>query len=119
MSHDTRPTSPQPTVDRSDIEALLETRSELGSTYDSALLDSFVDRVEGAINARGSAQTGSAKKSARLEDQDAKRRWILGLVSLGVGLPITAVAAGIVGLLGVIVVWIGIVGVNVAHSRSS
>lgn len=37
---------------RSDIEALGATRAELGRDYEDALLDSFADRVERAIDAR-------------------------------------------------------------------
>ena len=41
---------------------------------------------------------------------------MLGIISLGAGIPITAISASVVepGLLGVIVAWAGIVGVNVA-----
>jgi hypothetical protein len=39
-------------------------------------------------------------------------------VSLGTGIPITAIAGGIGELRGIIVAWVGIVGVNVAHALS-
>ncbi len=41
---------------------------------------------------------------------------MLGIISLGVGIPITAISANVVepGIVGVLVAWAGIVGVNVA-----
>ena len=41
---------------------------------------------------------------------------MLGIISLGVGIPITAISAGTVepSIVGVLVSWAGIVGVNVA-----
>ena len=52
-----------------------------------------------------------------LEKQERNQSFVLGIVSLGTGIPITAIAATNVepGLLGVAVAWAGIVGVNVAH----
>jgi len=42
----------------------------------------------------------------------------LGIVSLGTGIPITAIAGSVAepGLAGIIAAWAGIVGVNVAHA---
>ena len=36
-------------VERQEVEALLETRRELGPTYDEALVDAFADRIEAAV----------------------------------------------------------------------
>ena len=45
---------------------------------------------------------------------------MIGIVSLGTGIPITAIAGGVGdGLAGVVVAWLGIVGVNVAHALSN
>jgi hypothetical protein len=43
------PTGDDP-VERRDIEALLAARQELGPTYDAALVESFADRVEQALD---------------------------------------------------------------------
>ena len=40
----------------------------------------------------------------------------MGLVSLGTGIPITAVAASAGGTSGIVVAWLGIVGVNTAFA---
>ena len=44
------------------------------------------------------------------------QRFVLGIVSLGAGIPITGIAGALVdpGLAGVLIVWAGIVGVNIA-----
>ncbi|MGD7706437.1 hypothetical protein [Microlunatus sp. Y2014] len=52
---------------------------------------------------------------ARLHQQ---HQFVLGIVSLGTGIPLTAIAATNVepGLLGIAVAWAGIVAVNLAHA---
>ncbi len=67
---------------------MLEARRELGPSYEPALVDSFAERIA------------------------------LGVVSLGSGIPITAIAGNAAdpGLAGIVVAWAGIVGVNVAYA---
>ena len=43
----------------------------------------------------------------------------LPIVSIVVAVPLTAIAAGTLGLVGVLVVWLGIVLVNVVNARAS
>lgn len=104
-------------IPRDEVEAVLEARRELGPSYDAALVDSFADRIEQAVAAR---VEHAAQGSTRAEQELAaagKRAFALGVVSLGTGIPITAIAQ-LEGIAGVIVAWVGIVGVNVAHSIS-
>ncbi|MFX4273553.1 hypothetical protein ACQBAR_04550 [Propionibacteriaceae bacterium Y1685] len=56
----------------------------------------------------------------RSESGDSSQSFILAIISLGVGIPITAIAATNVtpSLLGVLIVWIGIIGVNLAFGLS-
>ena len=56
----------------------------------------------------------SMTQEQRLESSGQKQRFVLGIVSVGVGIPITAITATTVhpGLLGVAVAWGGIVAVN-------
>ena len=42
----------------------------------------------------------------------------LAITSLGVGIPLTAIASAQAGLPGLIVAWVGIVGVNAAYATS-
>ena len=43
-------------------------------------------------------------------------QFALAIVSLGTGIPITAIAGGTGGIAGIVAVWAGIVGVNLAHA---
>lgn len=51
------------------------------------------------------------------DDNGSSHQFILSIVSLGTGIPITAIAAESVdpGLLGLAVAWAGIIGVNLTH----
>jgi len=42
----------------------------------------------------------------------------LAITSLGIGIPLSAIAGGTAGLAGLVVAWIGIVGVNLAFAWS-
>lgn len=103
-------------VGRQEVEALLETRRELGPSYDAALVDSFADRIERAVAERVDAQVEMRARSSRRDDARDNKQLALGIVSLGTGIPLTAIAAEYSGLLGMLVAWAGIVGVNAAHA---
>ena len=107
---------PDDELERRDYEALIATRGELGPDYEAALVDSFAERVERAIAAR--ANHGTDEWQARREDArgDRQRQLALGIVSMGAGIPITAISASISGLPGLITAWAGIGVVNMAHA---
>jgi len=44
-----------------------------------------------------------------------RTQFVLAIVSLGVGVPLTAIGAGINGLPGLLIVWVGIVLVNLVY----
>jgi hypothetical protein len=99
-------------ITREDAGSLIEARRELGEEMEPAVIDAFLDRVEAAAEARAAA----AKKAPRSDDGRAERL-ALSIVSLGTGIPITAIAAEQGGVVGMLVVWAGIVGVNFSFSR--
>ena len=104
-------------LEHQDVEAALVVRRELGEDYEPALVESFVERIEDAIEARVDARMAERNATARSQEQHQKHQLALGIVSLGTGIPITAVAGGVGdGLAGVIVAWTGIAAVNVAHA---
>lgn len=116
------PTRPDPEdIERDEIEAVLETRRELGASYEPALVDSFAEKIERAIDARVAERTGGRsvdrRADAKAHQEAGQRQMILGFVSLGTGIPISAIAGEMGGgLPGLIVAWAGIVGINVAHA---
>lgn len=99
---------------REDLQAALGARRELGPDYEDAVLDGFLERVDRSIDARVDRSI-DARVDARVAEQSADRGIGLGMVSLGAGIPITAIASG-QGLGGLLVAWGGIAAVNLASA---
>jgi len=96
---------------------------ELGPDYEEHVAAGLADRIEELVayrtaELRQRAQVPDAE--LELEKTSRRQRFVLGIISLGTGIPITAISASLVdpGLLGVAVAWAGIVGVNVVNARS-
>lgn len=107
---------PTPDLPRDDIEAALEARRELGPEMEPAVVDAFADRMERAIEARVDArlaESSASRPSRRSEVADH----VLPVVSLGVAIPLTAIASATSGWLAVLIVWIGLVAVNWAYAQ--
>lgn len=105
---------------RAETEAALAARRELGPEYDEHIAAGLAERVEQLAAYRSAElQHVSAAERAELEFARTGQRqgFVLGIISLGVGIPITAISANVVhpGLIGVAVSWVGIVGVNTVH----
>jgi hypothetical protein len=98
---------------RREVEATIEARRELGPEHEEALVAAFLDRLERTLDERVAKPAKSAKAPAA---QQAAQRFVVAMVSLGCGIPITAIA-GDHGLAGILIAWAGIVGVNVAMAR--
>lgn len=96
-------------MERSELEAAIEARRELGHELEPHVIDSFVERIERRL---GEPRTHFANRDRRREGS-----FVLAIVSLGVAIPITAIAVTQAGLVGLIVVWIGIVAVNAVYGR--
>jgi protein-S-isoprenylcysteine O-methyltransferase Ste14 len=103
-------------LDRSEIEAVIETRRELGSAYEPALVDSFVEKVESAIEARVDARLAERQRSEAMERRHSGQQLALGIVSLVAAIAITIPLAVTDHLPAVIVSWIGIAVVNMAYA---
>lgn len=121
LSDRSRPTSHQAALGRDEAEAVLEARAELGPTYDAALVDSFADRMEQAIEARVQERTWALQRTHQGSDAVGKRQLALGIVSIVGGIPITAINLAVpedapTSLVGLVVSWGGIAAVNVAHA---
>jgi len=105
-----------PPVTRQEVEALLEARRQLGPSYDAALVESFAERVERAVTERVDATLAERTRDRRQQSELEGHRFALAIVSLGTGIPITAVAGAFAELPGVVAAWVGIVGVNVSYA---
>jgi hypothetical protein len=114
--------TPAEELERSEVEAVLETRRELGLRYDAELVDGFADRIEAEVDRRVGEQLQVRQREQQAHASAGRRQLALGIVSLGTGIPITAInlAAGDdPSLIGLTVSWAGIAAVNVAHAWQS
>ena len=99
----------QDPVTREEVAAMIAARRELGPEMEPAVIDSFLDRVEAAAEKRADAKPAVRERASGVGAG-------LAIVSLGTGIPITAIAAEQGGVAGIALAWLGIVGVNVAHA---
>jgi hypothetical protein len=112
---------PDDELERSELEAVLETRRELGARYDAELVDGFADRIERAVEQRYAAGANAVGWERRQQEAAGKRQLALGIVSLVAGIPISAITleapeGGDISVVSLIVAWGGIAVVNVAHA---
>ena len=114
---------------KKDLDATLQTRRELGEEYESALVDSFLEkvdqRIDGAVERRVRRQFAEQQMEAARDSRSPKatdswgERFGFGIVSLVLAVPLSGIGAGVEGLRGLIVSWVGIVGVNVVQAARS
>lgn len=111
-----------PALTPDEIRAAAETHHELGPDYQSAVIESFIDKVGREIDARVDARVAGARPAGKLAPADSPGRGLaftLALVSVVMGIPLTAIALNAghaAGLTALLVVWIGIAIINVAFA---
>ncbi|WP_128431371.1 hypothetical protein [Streptomyces cyaneus] len=109
-----------------ELNATLQARRELGDEYESALVDSFLEkvdqRIDGAVERRLRRQLAEQQmvvargaRSPKATDSFGER-FGFGIVSLVLAVPLSAIGAGTAHLPGLLVSWVGIVGVNVVQA---
>jgi hypothetical protein len=104
-------------LERSEIEALGATRAELGRDYEPALLESFADKVEAAIEQRVDRALAQSQRGSGMERRLAGQQLALGIISLVAAIPISIVLGlSDDGLPALLIAWLGIVAVNWAHA---
>ena len=93
-------------VEPSDVHAALEARRELGPAYEDQIVDSMVEKIEKRLATR--------KAPEAAPQQGMVTPVVLG--SIGLGIPVTAVALsnapGAGGIIVAIIAWIAIGAVN-------
>jgi hypothetical protein len=98
-------------VERRDVQAALEARRELGAEYEPEIVDAFLEKIEQRLDERL-----RERRPAAQAPQGAVTPLILG--SIGLGIPVTAVALsnapGAGGIIVAIVAWIAIAIANLA-----
>jgi hypothetical protein len=107
-----------------EIRAAAETHNELGPDYRDAVIESFLDKVGREVDARVDARLAqqAAQPPARSGRGQSGSPMTLAIVSMALGIPISAIAVGAgshpAGLLGLLVVWIAIAAINIAYNVS-
>ncbi|MEU0859208.1 hypothetical protein ACFYMX_20580 [Streptomyces griseofuscus] len=112
---------------RKDLDATVRARRDLGDDYDSALVESFLEKVEqrldGAVDRRVRRQVAEQQMAAargaaaRRNPVDSwGERYGFALLTLVLAVPLSAIAGALAGLAGMVATWIGIVGVNATQA---
>ncbi|MBU6532147.1 hypothetical protein ACFUIW_13915 [Streptomyces sp. NPDC057245] len=110
---------------KKELDATLQTRRELGEEYESALVDSFLEkvdqRIDGAVERRVRRQFAEHRMTAARDSRSPRpvdsfgERFGFGIVSLVLAIPLSAIGGGVGHLPGLLVTWAGVVGVNVVQ----
>lgn len=96
-------------------------RRELGPEYEEDLAAGLAERVEQLVAFRTAELRQAGESDHRHESLEAtaqKQRFVTAIVSLGAGIPITAIALAQGGLVETAVCWAGIVGINLAQAMN-
>ncbi|RSN69385.1 hypothetical protein [Actinomadura sp. WAC 06369] len=110
-----------PRLPREDLTAALAARRELGPDYDDAFIETVVDRIQEALDARAAHAPAPAKRArpARAPAPVTSERdhgLALAVLSLLAAIPLTAITAINAGLPGLVFTLAAIVLLNVTYN---
>ncbi|MGW0391926.1 hypothetical protein ACWDYJ_13750 [Streptomyces sp. NPDC003042] len=112
--------SPQAHDLKKELDATIEARRELGPEYESALVDSFVEKVDTQVRRRLAEErlltARGGPPAAGSAVGDFGERFGFAVVTLILAIPLSAIAAAHAELSGLLVAWGGILGVNFIHA---
>ncbi|MFE6869025.1 hypothetical protein ACFVFS_21025 [Kitasatospora sp. NPDC057692] len=121
-----------------DLDATLQARKELGKEYESELIDSFLSRLDARLDARVERRVserlgpadgyGAPAEAGRPYGPNpgyglgphrfGRSATRLPIISMALGIPLSAISGGVAGFWGLLVCWGGIVGVNISAARA-
>ena len=93
-----------------ELRAAVEARKELGEEMEPAVIDAFVERIERRLTDRADAGERALKRK-----RDHQKEMILG--SMGISIPLLAIAAVFTGLPGVIAVCVALAVIAIVSGR--
>jgi hypothetical protein len=97
-------------VPKDEVRAALRARNELGEEMEPAIVEAFVERIE-----RRLAERGDQGERALARKREHQKEMVLG--SMGIAVPLLAIAAVFAGLAGVVVVCVALVLIAVITAR--
>jgi hypothetical protein len=112
------------TMSSEEIRAAAETYSEIGPGYRDAVIESFLEKVGGEIDARVAARLAALppEPTRRRRGSASGSPLALAVISMVLGIPISAIAVAAgshpAGALGLIVVWMAIAVINLGYAMS-
>ncbi|MBN0045999.1 hypothetical protein JS756_18185 [Streptomyces actuosus] len=111
---------------KKELDATLYARRELGEEYESALVDSFLgkvdQRIDDAVERRVRRQLAEQRMAVARDARSPRstdsfgERFGFGIVTMVLAIPLSGIGAGAAHLPGLVVTWAGIVGVNVVQA---
>lgn len=114
---------------KKELDATLHARRDLGEEYDSALVESFLEKIEERLDAAverrvrrlaAEQQITVARSPRRQRSGDNfGERFGFAIVTMVLAIPLSAIGVANADLAGLIVTWLGIVGVNAAHAAQA
>ncbi|WP_069816211.1 hypothetical protein [Streptomyces sp. TP-A0874] len=112
---------------KKELEATVHARRELGPEYESELIESFLEKLDSSVDNRVRRQIAEQQmvvaRGARpvapppVSGSTFGERYGFGIISLVLAVPLSAIGATNGHLLGLIVTWLGITGVNFVHAK--
>lgn len=100
-------------LSREEIEAALAVRKEMGQEIEPALVDSLARKIEATVERRLHAELSLSRDETEAAKTGQAGRIAVAITSLALAVPLTALVSDF-GFLGLLLVWTGIVLVNVA-----
>ncbi|MDF6042866.1 hypothetical protein LRD69_11995 [Streptomyces sp. JH14] len=115
---------------RKELNATLQARSELGPEYESALIDSFLEKLDQRLDvtldqrvrrhlAEQQVTVARGARAPQVPLGNFGERFGFGIISLILAIPLSAIGVANAGIEGLAVAWLGIVGVNAFQAARS
>lgn len=93
---------------REELDAILSARQELGAEYNDELADKLMERLDVLIDRRVEERLQKEPKGSLSP--------AVPITSFVFAIPLTAIAASMLGIRGVLVVWAAVIIVNILYS---
>ena len=77
-----------------ELKLAVTARRELGEQYEDEVVEALAERIEAHIDARVQAALGKSRKQSK---SDAKSFLAVAMPTMGIGIPLLAIGAGVAG----------------------